>query len=277
MKTPSVRSESSTLVVVSSAAALEEVHTAVETLVRTSGVRPIVVTLGEDPEPTLIRRDRMAVIQGLVPRYLNNAVASLRLSSLPAVGWWREPSTEGLLEFGELVDRVVLDVPDPAKVWSMVPQLSTRTTVSDLRWARLTRWRDLFAQFFDMPEVRDRAAAFSRLEISAVDRASARLFAGWIVSRLPGGDRLDVSIAPDASPVPTRSLQLTGDGMTLSLRLLSSDACVETVVTLPGAAPASRVVSMGDQGLAALLGEELRVRSRDKAFEDAVAAAGGIK
>lgn len=277
MNAATVRAESSTLVAVASSAALEDVHTAVETLVRTSGVRPIIVTLGANPEPVLVHRDRTAVLEGLLPRYLNNAVASLRLSSLPAVAWWREPSTQGLAELGELVDRVVLDVEDPSAVWGMVPQLAARTAVSDLRWARLTRWRDLFAQFFDLPEVRDRAGAFSRLTITARDRAGARLFAGWIVSRLPGGERLEVSIAPEASAVPIRSLQLTADGMTLSLRLLSSDVCIETVVVLPGAAPASRVVAMGDQGLAALMGQELRVRSRDKAFEDAIAAAEGIQ
>ena len=31
--------------------------------------------------------------------------------------------------------------------------------MSDLRWTRLTRWRELFAQFFDLPDVRDRGAA----------------------------------------------------------------------------------------------------------------------
>ena len=277
VKAATLRAESFTLVAIAAGSALDDVHAAVEALVRTSGVRPIVVTLGDNPEPVLTHRDRTAVLEGLLPRYLNNAVAALRLSSLPAVAWWREPSTEGLAELGELVDRVVLDVENPSAVWAMVPQLSTRTAVSDLRWTRLTRWRDLFAQFFDMPEVRDRAGEFTRLEISAIDRASALLFAGWVVSRLPGGDRLEVSIAPDGTPVPTRSLQLTSEGITLSLRLLPSDACVETIVSLPGAAPASRVVAIGDQGLAALMGQELRVRTRDKSFEDAVAAAGGIQ
>jgi hypothetical protein len=63
----------------------------------------------------------------------------------------------------------------------------------------------------------------------------------------------------------------------LSLRLLPNNVCIETVVTLPATAPASRVVSAGDQKLAAVMGEEVRVRSRDKAFEDAIAAAGGIR
>ena len=277
MTVPPSRSENSTLVAIASGAGLEELHTAFETLVRTSGVRPVILTLGGHPEPPQTERDRTVVLEGLVPRYLNNAVASLRLSSLPAIGWWREPSTEGLLELAELVDRLVLDVEDPSQVWSMVPQLSKLTAVSDIRWGRLTRWRDLFAQFFDLPEVRDRAGSFSRLSITAGDAHAARLFAGWIVSRLPGGGRLEVSIDPDTGPATIRSLDLTGAETELSLRLLPNNVCIETVVTLPGTAPASRVVSAGDQKLAAVMGEEVRVRSRDKAFEDAIAAAGGIR
>lgn len=277
MRSPSFSSESSTLVAIASGAALEEVHAAFEVLVRTSGVRPIVVTLGTHPEPGRTDRNRTAVFDGLVPRYLNNAVASLRVSSLPAIGWWRELSTEGLLELSELVDRLILDADDPTTVWQMVPQLSTRTAVSDVRWARLTRWRDLFAQFFDLSEVRERSGTFDRLSITAGDRHSARLLAGWIVSRLPDGKRLEVSMTADDSPAALRSLQLTGGETSLSLRLLPSGVCLETIVDLGGAPPASRVVSTGDQSLAALIGAELRVRSRDRAFEDAVAVAGGIR
>lgn len=276
MRLHSSRSKTSTLVAIASGQALEDVHLALETLVRTSGVRPIVVTLGAHPEPVRTERNRTAVIDGLIPRYLNNAVASLRLSSLPAIGWWREASTEGLLELAELVDRLILDVEDPAAVWDLVPQLSRRTAVSDVRWARLTRWRDLFAQFFDLLEVRERAATLSRLTITAGDRHAARLLAGWIVSRLPGGEHLEISIAADDTPATIRSLQLTGSGMTLSLCLLPNEVCLETVVSLAGDEPASRVVAAGDQRLAAVMGEELRVRSRDLAFEDAIAAAGGI-
>src|SRR5688572_27731285 len=108
MTTRSVRSETSTLVTVASGAALDEVHEAFDVLVRTSGVRPIIVRLGNHPAPELTDWHHAAVIDGIVPRYLNNAVASLRLSSLPAIGWWREPSTEGLLELADLVDRLIL-------------------------------------------------------------------------------------------------------------------------------------------------------------------------
>ena len=46
-----------------------------------------------------------------------------------------------------------------------------RAAFSDVRWTRLTRWRALMAQFFDLPEVQDAPASFTRLCIEASDRA----------------------------------------------------------------------------------------------------------
>ena len=45
----------------------------------------------------------------LAPRYLNNAVAALRLSSLPALVWWRGGSLDALDDLADLADRLVLD------------------------------------------------------------------------------------------------------------------------------------------------------------------------
>lgn len=277
MRSQSPRAETSTVVAIVSGAALDEIHLALDTLVRTSGVKPVLVTLGDDPAPRRFDRNGTTVIEGLVPRYLNNAVASLRLSSLPALAWWRAPSAEGLPELADLVDRLVLDVDEPARLWRLVPHLSARTAVSDLRWARLTRWRDLFAQFFDLPEVVEAAEGFTRLEVTAGDAYTARLLAGWIRSRLPHGERLDVSIAGRGGADTIRSVRMSGDAVTLTLELLRDETCIETVVAPTGLAACSRVVPAGDRDLAALMGEELRVRSRDVAFEDAVAAAGGVR
>ena len=276
MSTGRIRAETATVIAVASSDARHEVYEALDTLVRTAGVRPAVLTLGTDTEPQRTDRGGTTVIDGLVSRYLNNAVASLRLSSLPAVAWWREPSPEGLTELADLVDRLVLDVEDPTAVWGMVPDLAGRTAVSDLRWTRLTRWRDLFAQFFDLPEVRLGSKAFTHLELSGGDRHALRLLGGWITSRLPGGGGLDISIEAGSGGAPIHTVRLAHEAGALSLRLLPDQTCIETLVSLAGIPASSRVVPAGDRRLAALLGEELRVRSRDIAFEDAVAAAGGI-
>lgn len=276
MRAGSPRAQTSTVVAIASGKRLPEVHETLDALAQTLGVRPIVITLGGNEGPGLSDRHGTTVIQGLVPRYLNNAVASLRLSSLPALAWWREPSADGLPELAELVDRLVLDVEDPTELWGLVPEVAARTAVSDVRWARLTRWRDLIAQFFDLPDVRAAAESFSHLEIAGGDPHSARLAAGWITSRLPAKG-IDVALQGNGQPAAIRSIRLSSDAIVLSLRLMPNDACIETVVDLPAMPPASRIVSAGDGRLLAVMGEELRVRSRDLAFEAAVAAAGGIR
>jgi hypothetical protein len=63
---------------------------------------------------------------------------------------------------------------------------------------------------------------------------------------------------------------LSGPEGAVSVRLLANGTCLETAVEMAAGPSSSRVVTLGDQQLAALLGEELRVRSRDHAFEDAV-------
>ena len=59
-------------------------------------------------------------------------------------------------DLAELADRIVLDEDRPDGAWSASRRrCSTDSAFSDLRWARLTRWRTLMAQFFDIPGVRD--------------------------------------------------------------------------------------------------------------------------
>ena len=61
-----------------------------------------------------------------------------------------------------------------------------------------------------------------------------------------------------------------GESRALQLRLAKSKTCVESAAQV-GQSGTSRVVSLGDESLTALLTEELRIRSRDRAFESALA------
>jgi glucose-6-phosphate dehydrogenase assembly protein OpcA len=131
------------------------------------------------------------------------------------------------------------------------------------------------AHFFDIPEVREASGAFSRLAIEASDVHTARLFAGWLSSSLQWNGRVSIGIRPSAGAA-IQSVTL-GDGQQeLRLRLVPSGTCVEATARVSGHAGAARTVSLGDQGLAALISEELRVRSRDPAFEHALAAVQGV-
>lgn len=246
----------------------------VETLSALSagGVRPVLISLGTGVDAQRRDRDGVTIIDGLLPRYLDNAVASLRLSSLPTLAWWRADEPHVLEELAPLVDRVVLDVDDPSAAWALVPALADRASVSDMRWARLTRWRDLIAQFFDIPEVRSVADRFDRVDLLGQDRHEMRLLAGWLASRLPARDRLEVRIDEGGSASIDAARVHCAVG-TLGVRLLSARSCLETSVEMSTGHASRRAVAAGDRGALALIGEELRVRARDVAFEDAVRAA----
>ena len=99
-----------------------------------------------------------------------------------------------LAELAELADRTVLDDPEPETIWARATTLFEDSAFSDLRWARLTQWRALMAQFFDIPEVQAAASTFTRLTIVGSDRMSARLFArvAPVVGRFPGRVRRQV-------------------------------------------------------------------------------------
>ena len=269
MSVSPARALTATVVAVISPATRAGVLETLTALAQASGVRPVIVCLGHDAEAPRRHEDGAIVIDGLVPRYLNNAVASLRLSSLPTLAWCRAGDPAALPDLARLVDRVVMDREDPSAGWTLVPEIAPLAGVSDLRWARLTRWRDLIAQFFEMPEVRTSFTTFDRVEIVGTDSHDARLLAGWLRTRLPGGHLLAVD-ARSGGSAQVDTVRLVAATGSLAVRILPNGSCLETTISLPAAEPCTRVVPVGSQALAALLGEELRVRSRDLAFEDAV-------
>jgi glucose-6-phosphate dehydrogenase assembly protein OpcA len=241
-----------------------------------AGLRAVLISYGDSASPSVHVWRQSIALEGLRPEYLNNAVAALRLSSLPTLVWWRGGRVETLKGLAALSDRLVLDAEDPREVWTIVDALAERTAVSDLRWTRLTRWRALMSHFFDIGGVREAASAFRRLRVEGSDRHAARLYAGWLASSL----HWDAAVAPelrDLPGAPPIERIVLGDGsQELTLRLASSHTCVEAAARVNGFTPTSRTVSMGGQGLTALIGEELRIRARDLAFERAVAASKGF-
>ena len=257
-----------TLIAVVSEEAREGVLEVLSELAR-AGIRPVMLVLGAGSETPRREEAGAIVIDGLPAKYLDNAVASLRLSSLPTVAWWRAGDAAALDALASLVDRIVLDAAEPLDAWRRVDAMARHASVSDVRWARLSRWRDLLAQCFDIPEVLDGAAGFDRIEVSGADSFALELAAGWLRTRLPAGRQaaVDVQAAGDA---PIHTIGVSGGSGRLLVRRIANASCLETVVELAGAPATSRVVSAGDERLPALLAEELRVRVRERAFEDAV-------
>lgn len=213
-------------------------------------------------------RPDVVTIGGLRPEYVNNAIAGVRLSSLPTIVWWRGGRAEGLEGVASLADRVVLDATDPWPLWSRLPPLFDQTAFTDVRWARLTRWRAALAHFFDLPRVKESASELTSLSIAAADRAQAALFAGWLDASLNWRGRVRAAFVP--SNVSFESVTLKGNTCEFELSAIPDSNCLSAEGRIGGEVKASRVLSLGSQTLSSLLAEELRVRSRDLAFERAL-------
>jgi glucose-6-phosphate dehydrogenase assembly protein OpcA len=267
------RALTATVVVVASVPGLAAAAEALEQLGEAGGVRAILISEGAHTAPVARVTESAIAISGLAPRFLNNAVAALRLSSLPAVVWWRGGSVEALDGLAVLADRLILDVPDPDDAWDRAARLFDRTAVTDLRWTAVTRWRAALAHLFDLPDVARGAGALDRLDIEATDVPAARLFAGWLRSRLRWSGRVAIAIAAVKSGAasPLVRVALSGGDLSIALAVKPSLACLEA--SAGGAAATTRVVPLGDGTLASLIAEELGVRTRDLAFEQALAAA----
>lgn len=236
-------------------------------------VRAILISQGSDPAPPVKVAGHAIAIRGLKASYVDNAVAALRLSSLPTLVWFRGGTSEMLEDLAKLSDRLVLDEEEPRVSWQRALNLLDRTAFSDLRWTRLTRWRTLMAHFFDIPQVRAAAQSFTRLRVSGSDPVAASLYAGWVQTSLPL--TLEVELGGHPGGPPIDEIRLGGASQHLTLRLAPSGTCVHTAAVVDGHRSTSRTVSLGDQRLPVLIAEELRIRARDLAFERAIAACVG--
>ena len=260
-----------TVIVIGRRDRVDEAAGALDELADRSAVRRVLISEGTQRNAHAGEDDTTIRIDGLSPDYVDNAVAWLRLSSLPAVVWWRGGFPHALDRLATLADRLVLDTDPADEVWSRAPALFDRTGLTDLHWTALTRWRSALAHLFDLPQVSAAASSYRRLDIEAVDRASARLFAGWLSSCLswPKDGVVNIEPAAPGARTPLSKVRLAGDGPALTLHVQGDSTCLEADVD--GEA-GGRVVPLGDATLASRFAEEVGVRTRDAAFERALVA-----
>jgi glucose-6-phosphate dehydrogenase assembly protein OpcA len=170
-----------------------------------------------------------------------SVVEPLLLPDLPAFLRWRGLPPFGASHFEglvDVVDRLIVDStewPDLPGDYARLPEIFDRVAVSDIAWARTSRWRPQLASLW--PEI----AKVERVRVTGT-AAQAHLLAGWLRSRLQheveleheAADRLE-GVDLDGGPAPFP----------------------------PGDPPSG----------ADLLSEELDKFGRDRIYEDAVRAA----
>jgi hypothetical protein len=172
-----------------------------------------------------------------------SVVQPLLLPDLPAFLRWR-----GLPPFGadyfegliDVVDRLVVDStewPGLPESYRGLTEIFDRVAVSDIAWARTSRWRPMLASLW--PGIAD----VQRIRVSGTS-AQAHLLAGWLRSRL----KHEVALEHDPSD-----------------KLVGVEIDGEPAPFPPGDPPSA----------ADLLSEELDKFDRDRVYEAAVRAATG--
>jgi glucose-6-phosphate dehydrogenase assembly protein OpcA len=216
-----------------------------------------------------------------------------------------------------LADRLIVDSGDFARPDRTLPRLHAvargghgRYGVTDFNWTRITPWRELVMQFFDVPAWRSFLDTITGIRVGfAVDAdgreihpSQALLFVGWLASRL--GWTAVESLAPSEAGgllfsmrradgheisvrVRPRFMLGLGEGDLSGLRIQSeaegrhaefvvkrseTTAHATALVTIGGRGMSERIVPLGRPGVSDLLGEELTIARSDSIYEDALAA-----
>lgn len=257
----------------------------------------------------------LAHIHGDFDERVASVVIPLLVPDLPVFAWWTGTPRSETPHFNDLVDladRLIVDSSDFARPDRTLPEIAHlvrhRSAVTDLNWARLTAWRELVAQFFDVPVWRPFLDGITGIRVGfAVDMdgrdihpSQALLVVGWLASRLgwhhveslapseAGGLLFRVARADGASimvrvrPRFERALE-QGDVSGMRIQATAGGALAEFVlkrapnerhvtatVIVDGDRRAERIVPLPPLGVEQLLSEELTIAGRDRVYEDAL-------
>jgi glucose-6-phosphate dehydrogenase assembly protein OpcA len=223
--------------------------------------------------------------KGILTDNLPRTTESFLAPDLPVLVWWQAPLNRfDLLDFTRLADRLVIDsltygATEMKQAADLIGQSRLhRTAVSDLNWARLTPYRQLFAQFFDAAECREYLRTIESVTIEATESAGI-LMAGWLLSRLDRWpqsitrEQVTVKIVNGSAPV-FRSLTMRSSGAEFAV-IRSSQDMVEAHM-LAGTESAKRMARIPIMPSERLLIDEIGRSGRDRAYDAAVRVGAGL-
>jgi glucose-6-phosphate dehydrogenase assembly protein OpcA len=318
-------------------ASLEEIHPSRATILYSDSSGPIDPTSGLDVRIELLEhtsaRGRPATVFECITidvsaeneAQLASIASPLLMPDLPDVLWWATDPTDTSQLFVELVDvcdRLIVDsamaVHTAAGLHHLrafVGDLRDDVALGDLAWARLSPWRRLTTQFFDVPGTLPVLDLLDEVTLTYGNSAhqwsgfsGALLYAGWLGSRLgwrtPGellpvrGDpnvwratlragsagqqrEVSVTLRPTARPLAASTLldvKLAADGGKAGVFKIDrlDENEISTSSDMPGTASIVRTVFTPLPGEADLLAEQLRAFSRDPVFEAAMTFAADL-
>ncbi len=258
--------------------------------------------------------------QGKFVPELPSAALPLLVSDLPTFLWWRSVVDSSQKVFSSLLhesDRLIVDSAEFAKPVAELMAINkifqqdseTPVGISDLNWARLTSWRGLLADFYDVAEYRTALEEIDNVCISYVAPQAdanaiapqALLMAGWLASRLQWSvldkpatrdDQLAVfevssqrgqSIIvelhhiKEAAIKPGRlalvELQSSANGSSFMVERSADRERVLTEAKLGASVQRGRVLPVRNRSTAQLLSREMEILCNDQIYQEAIAMA----
>jgi len=259
----------------------------------------------------------LARVRGDFDERVASVVIPLLVPDLPVFLWWTGTPPSDARHLDDLVtlaDRFIIDSADFARADRTLPEIARlarhRVAITDLNWARLTHWRELIAQFFDVPAWRPFLDGIGGIRVGfAVDMdgrdihpSQALLLLGWLASRL--GWRPVEALAPseaggllfrmsrgDGAPIMVRLRPRfergldAGDVSGIRVQATHGRDTAEFVIKrapderhatataiIGGVVRSERVMPLPALGIRELLGEELAIARNDHVYEVALAA-----
>lgn len=259
----------------------------------------------------------LARVRGDFDERVASVVIPLLVPDLPVFLWWTGTPPSDARHLDDLVtlaDRFIIDSADFARPDQTLPEVARlarhRVAITDLNWARLTHWRELIAQFFDVPAWRPfldgitgiRAGFAVDMDGRDIHPSQALLLLGWLSSRL--GWRPVEGLAPseaggllfhmgraDGAPIMVRLRPRfergldAGDVSGIRIQAAYERETAEFVIKrapderhatataiIGGVVRSERVVPLPALGIRELLGEELAIARNDHVYEVALAA-----
>jgi glucose-6-phosphate dehydrogenase assembly protein OpcA len=231
--------------------------------------------------------------------HLESFAGPLLIPDLPVFLWYPGEFSPRSLEFAamaDLADRVIVDSAASENRETCLREIAAliedpeMPAIGDLQWVGLSPWRSLLADTFEAPE---RAGDLEKIESAEILYAPggenrALLLVGWLASALgwkpessdgqnieftgPSG-RISVVLSPDSPDARLRRIRLYSPGYSFQVSRHRELSDVRTTVMRGDELVAERTVHLGSFDLGVLVGEELRYRGRDEAFEGSLRAA----
>jgi glucose-6-phosphate dehydrogenase assembly protein OpcA len=261
--------------------------------------------------------------QGSFVAELPSAALPLMVSDLSTFLWWRDAVQTQDKVFANLLsaaDRLVIDSAefevaqrDLLEINNLfVAGHSTRVGISDLNWARLTFWRGLLADFYDVPAYQKWLDNIDQVRIDYVGSErepekvapQAWLIAGWLAGRLgwelsnqetaeqkqetlsfrfsakgrdseSPGIRLELTRVDRGQRKPGRLVQieLRASGASFIVARSADNLHILAEAKIGAHTQRGRVLPVRNRSTAQLLSREMEILCNDQIYQEAVAMA----